>query len=75
MSNGRGTHHQASMPDVYRTYQQVRQALNQPGLSFHDDHFEAGVMIEMRMDRGEDCFVVFMLNVRQFFGQKRLWWS
>ena len=44
--------------------------MDQPGLSFNDDHFEAGVMIEMGRDRGNNPGVVLMLNVRQLLGKK-----
>ena len=42
------------MLDALRTDQQIREILNQLGLTLHNDHFEAGVMIEMRMDRRDD---------------------
>jgi hypothetical protein len=70
MSNGWRTHYEAAMLNAFRADQQVRQALNQFGLSFDDDHLEAGVVIKMSMDCGDDCFMVLMLNVRQFFWQQ-----
>ena len=70
MSDGRRTHHQAPVLYTFRTDEQVREVLDQPGLSFHYDHFEAGVMIEMSMDSGNNLLVVSMLNVRQLLGEK-----
>jgi len=48
----------------------VGQLLNLTRLAAQDHYLKACIVIEMGMERRDDHFVMFMLKVGQFFGEK-----
>ena len=61
------------MLHAFCTGQQIGQFLNVAGLPFHHDDLKARVVVEVRVNSGDDLGMVLVLDVRQPFGSRRLW--
>ena len=58
------------MPHALRADEFVSQLLNIARLAAQEHNFKARIVIQMGMQRRDDNFVMFMLQVGQFFGEK-----
>ena len=50
-------------------HQRIRHLAHLRSLAFHDEHFEAVVVVEMDVHAGKYLPLIVMLNVGQFSGQ------
>ena len=55
------------MLDAFGADETIGDLLDFAGCTFNDDHFEAGIVIEMRVCRGDDDVVIFVLYVHELF--------
>ena len=64
-------HHQAAVLDAFETDENVGEMLHSGGLAVDDQYFKAGIMVEMRVARGDDQIVVLVLHLGQLFRDSR----
>jgi len=58
-------HHQAPMLHALETDDNIGEKLNARGLAVDDQHFKAGVLVEMRMSGGDHQVMVLVLRLRE----------
>jgi hypothetical protein len=64
----RNGHHQAAVLDAFEADEKIGEVLDARSLAVDDQHFKAGVVIKMRMARGNHQVVVLVLRLREFLG-------
>ena len=60
------SHHQAAVLHAFEADEQVGEVLDAGGLAVDDEHFKAGVVIEMRVAGGDNQVVVLVLQLGEF---------
>jgi len=61
-------HHQAAVLHAFEAYENVGEVLDAGGIAMHDQHFKAGIVVEMRVTRGDQEVVVLVLYLGQLLG-------
>ena len=62
------SHHQPAVLHAFQADDEVGEVLHAGGFAVNDQHFKAGIEIEMRMARGDDEVVVLVLRFGQLLG-------
>jgi len=67
-------HHQAAVLHSFQADDQVGEVLHAGGFAVDDQHFEAGIMIQMRVTRGDNQVVVLCCASVSFSVIPKAWW-
>jgi hypothetical protein len=64
-------HHQAAVLDAFEADDEVGKLLDAAGLAVNDQHFEAGIVVEMRVARRDNQVVVLVLRFSQLLSDPK----